>query len=172
MRKEYVEMEATLKAKLIENQRLATEQNEKMQKAINKQKADIELVIELNESLKLNKKRLEEKNAKIEAEVKKERERQKEILDSLSETDAQKVRASLRLDKQDKEMERMNMLYRQVASEKAAVNRKNDILQEKLEKKRQKMSYLKQQLEETTLKFERVRDENQQYGQIISQVIL
>jgi len=30
MRKEYVEMEATLKAKLIENQRLATEQNEKM----------------------------------------------------------------------------------------------------------------------------------------------
>jgi len=71
------------------------------------------------------------------------------------------VRASLRLDKQDKEMERMNMLYRQVASEKAAVNRKNDILQEKLEKKRQKMSYLKQQLEETTLKFERVRDENQ-----------
>ena len=75
MRKEYVEMEATLKAKLIENQRLATEQNEKMQKAINKQKADIELVIELNESLKLNKQRLEEKNAKIEAEVKKERDR-------------------------------------------------------------------------------------------------
>ena len=58
-------------------------------------------------------------------------------------------------------MERMNMLYRQVASEKAAVNRKNDILQEKLEKKRQKMSYLKQQLEETTLKFERLREENQ-----------
>ena len=58
-------------------------------------------------------------------------------------------------------MERMNMLYRQVASEKAAVNRKNDILQEKLEKKRQKMSYLKQQLEEITLKFERLREENQ-----------
>ena len=71
------------------------------------------------------------------------------------------MRASQRLDKQDKEMERMNMLYRQVASEKAAVNRKNDILQEKLEKKRQKMSYLKQQLEETTLKFERLREENQ-----------
>jgi predicted phage gp36 major capsid-like protein len=30
MRKEYVEMEAALKAKLLENQRLATEQNEKM----------------------------------------------------------------------------------------------------------------------------------------------
>jgi len=58
-------------------------------------------------------------------------------------------------------MERMNMLYRQVASEKAAVNRKNDILQEKVEKKRQKMSYLKQQLEEITLKFERLREENQ-----------
>lgn len=33
------------------------------------------MVIELNESLKLNKLRLEEKNAKIEAEVKRERDR-------------------------------------------------------------------------------------------------
>jgi hypothetical protein len=37
---------------------------------------------------------------------------------------------------QDKEMDRMNMLYRQIASEKAALNRAKETTQEKLEKKR------------------------------------
>ena len=55
MGQEYAEMEATLRGKLIENQRLAKEQNERMQKALTKQKADIDLVMELNESLKMNK---------------------------------------------------------------------------------------------------------------------
>jgi predicted nucleic acid-binding Zn-ribbon protein len=56
------------------------------------------------------------------------------------------------------------MLYRQVASEKAALNRAKETIQEKLEKKRQKHSYLKQQLEETTRKFEKLRDENLSLG--------
>lgn len=61
-------------------------------------------------------------------------------------------------------MDRMNMLYRQIASEKAALNRAKETIQEKLEKKRQKHSYLKQQLEETTRKFEKLRDENLSLG--------
>jgi predicted phage gp36 major capsid-like protein len=36
MRNEYTDMEAALKSKLLDNQRLATEQNTKMQKAITK----------------------------------------------------------------------------------------------------------------------------------------
>lgn len=55
MSREYSEMESTLKAKLLENQRLATEQNNKIQKALKQQKGDIDLVMELNEKLKTNK---------------------------------------------------------------------------------------------------------------------
>ena len=66
----------------------------------------------------------------------------------------------------------MNMLYRQIASEKAALNRDKERVAEKLEKKKQKHAYAKQQLEETTKQFERVRDENLQLGQIINQVML
>ena len=66
----------------------------------------------------------------------------------------------------------MNMLYRQIASEKAALNRDKERVTEKLEKKKQKHAYAKQQLEETTKQFERVRDENAQLGQIINQVML
>ena len=69
-------------------------------------------------------------------------------------------------------MDRMNMLYRQIASEKAALNREKELLAEKLEKKKQKHGYTKQQLEETTKQFERVRDENQAFGGLISQVML
>lgn len=52
MSREYQEMEKTLKDKLVENQRLATEQNNKIQKALRAQKGDIDLVMELNEKLK------------------------------------------------------------------------------------------------------------------------
>lgn len=83
--------------------------------------------MELNDKLKTNKAGLEEKLAKLELDVRKERERRiaevqkekqhtSEILESLNETDQQKIRTSQRLQTQDKEMDRMNMLYRQIAS--------------------------------------------------------
>ena len=182
MSREYSEMEGTLKGKLQENQRLATVQNNKMQKALKKQKTDIDLVMELNTKLKTNKDGLEEKMAKLEADIRKEKERRlaevnkekkhrSSILESLNETDQQKVRTSQRLVTQDKEMDRMNMLYRQIASQKAALNREKELISEKLEKKKQKHAYTKTQLEETTNKFEKVRDENQKFGQIIKQVM-
>ena len=82
---------------------------------------------ELNATLKTNKVRLEEKMAKLELEIRKEKDRriaevEKEksrtstMLESLNETDQQKLRTSQRLQTQDKEMDRMNMLYRQIAS--------------------------------------------------------
>ena len=153
-----------------------------MQKALQKQKGDIELVSELNATLKTNKVRLEEKMAKLELEIRKEKDRriaevEKEknrtstMLESLNETDQQKLRTSQRLQTQDKEMDRMNMLYRQIASQKAALNREKELISEKLEKKRQKHAYTKQQLEETTKSYERLREENQSFGQIISQVM-
>ena len=55
MKREYNEMETTLQRKLEENQRLATEKNKQMKKAIDKQQVDIDLVMELNEKLKLKK---------------------------------------------------------------------------------------------------------------------
>ena len=69
-----------------------------MQKALKKQKVDIELVMELNEKLKTNKERLEEKLAKLEADIRKEKEQRlaevskekkhrSSILESLNETD-------------------------------------------------------------------------------------
>ena len=61
MGREFSEMEDTLKAKLVANQAMATKQIDEMQKALQKQKADIDLVMELNESLKTHKSRLEEK---------------------------------------------------------------------------------------------------------------
>ena len=79
-----------------------------MQKALQKQKNDIELVSELNATLKTNKVRLEEKMAKLELEIRKEKDRriaevEKEknrtstMLESLNETDQQKLRTSQRL---------------------------------------------------------------------------
>lgn len=61
MSQEYQEMESSLKAKLLENQRLATQQHEKMKKDFNKQKGDIELVMELNSTLKIKIAKMEEK---------------------------------------------------------------------------------------------------------------
>ena len=46
------------------------------------------------------------------AEVEKEKNRTTTMLESLNETDQQKLRTSQRLQTQDKEMDRMNMLYR------------------------------------------------------------
>jgi len=63
------------------------------------------------------------------------------------------------------------MLYRQIASEKAALNREKELLADKLAKKQEKHAYTKQQLEQTTKQFEKVRDENLQYGTIIAQVM-
>ena len=68
--------------------------------------------------------------------LEKEKGKRKDILTSLDTTDADKVRTSQRLVTQDKEMDRMHMLYRQIASEKAALNREKELLAEKLEKKR------------------------------------
>lgn len=69
-----------------------------MQKALKKQKTDIDLVMELNTKLKTNKDGLEEKMAKLEADIRKEKERRlaevnkekkhrSSILESLNETD-------------------------------------------------------------------------------------
>ena len=138
--------------------------------------------MELNEKLKTNKQRLEATLVKQETELRKEKERRladinKEkkhtsgILDSLNETDEQKVRISHRLQIQDKEMDRMNMLYRQIASQKAALNREKELISEKLEKKKQKHAYTKSQLQETTMNFQRLKDEQQDFGKIISQVM-
>ena len=63
------------------------------------------------------------------------------------------------------------MLYRQIASQKAALNREKEIISEKLEKKKQKLARNKHLLEETTQNFERVRDENRKYGQLFEQAM-
>ena len=60
----------------------------------------------------------------------------KDMVESLDSNDVAKVRTSQRLNIQDKEMDRMNMLYRQIASEKAALNREKELLSEKMERKR------------------------------------
>ena len=69
-----------------------------MQKALHKQKGDIDLVMELNQTLNNNKQLLEEKNAKLQievrkakeaaqAEIEKEKNHRQQILESLNETD-------------------------------------------------------------------------------------
>ena len=65
----------------------------------------------------------------------------------------------------------MNMLYRQIASEKATLFREKKQISEKLENKKVKHSYLKQQLQEMTQRWEGERDKNMQFGQLISQVM-
>lgn len=65
-----------------------------MQKALTKQKGDIELVMELNENLKKKTVKLEEKIASQDAALKKEKEKRQEIMDSLNMTDDDKVRSS------------------------------------------------------------------------------
>ena len=94
-----------------------------MQKALDEQKVNIEAVMEFNEGLKTDNENLnetlrklkedhdKEKNRLIE-EVRKEQSKRKEILTSLDSTDQDKVRTSQRIVTQDKEMDRMNMLYR------------------------------------------------------------
>ena len=66
----------------------------------------------------------------------KEQAKMKDMVESLDSSDVAKVRTSQRLNIQDKEMDRMNMLYRQIASEKAALNREKELLSEKMERKR------------------------------------
>ena len=63
----------------------------------------------------------------------------------------------------------MNMLYRQIASQKAALNREKEQIAEKLEKKRQKHAITKLELADKIKINERLRTENQQLGQFISQ---
>ena len=172
MRKEYSEMEAAYSAKLSENQQKASQMKDQMQKALDKQKVDIDLVMELNEAVKTKLSRTQAQVEKLKGDLQKEKDKRDEILQSLNETDRDKVRNSQRLQTQDKEMDRMNMLYRQIASEKAALNRDKERVADKLEKKKQKHAYTKQQLEETTKQYERQRDENMQLGQIINQVML
>ena len=55
-----------------------------MQKALTKQKADIDLVMELNESLKTHKVRLEEQNQQLQEEVQKEKAKRQEMISSLN----------------------------------------------------------------------------------------
>ena len=81
------------------------------------------------------------------------------------------MRSSQRLQIQDKEFEKLKMLYMQVASEKTAMHRDKQKLQEKLDKKRIKNDMLKQELEDKTLNLQRKHNENAQLGQIISQVL-
>ena len=94
MRIEYETMETAMKCKLVENQQKASQQNEQMQKALNKQKSDIDLVMELNESLKTNKERLQQKNEQLKQELEKEKDKRREFVDSLNAKDTDKVRTS------------------------------------------------------------------------------
>lgn len=118
MATEFRNMESTLKAKLQNALHGAQEDNEKLQVALRKQKADIDLVMELNESLK-------EKNKRLEEEYKKEKQKRADLLSSLSSDDTDKIRTSQRLQTQDSQMTKMNMLYNQVASEKSGLFREN-----------------------------------------------
>ena len=110
-----------------------------------------------NATLKQNKVKLEERNAKLEDDIRKEKEKAAAMVSSLDESDAAKLRTSQRLLTYDQKMESMNMLYRQMAAEKAALNRTKDQLEEKLDKKRVKHSYLKQELEQMTKNWENER---------------
>lgn len=118
-----------------------------MQKQLDSQNENIQSVMEYNEALGEDKGKLQQQLIKLKEEheaeklklqeaLEKEKGKRKDILTSLDPTDADKVRTSQRLVTQDKEMDRMHMLYRQIASEKAALNREKELLAEKLEKKR------------------------------------
>ncbi len=61
-------------------------------------------------------------------------------------------------------MDRMNMLYRQIAAQKAALNREKEQINEKLEKKRIKHAATKGELADKIMVNERLRSENQQLG--------
>ena len=153
-----------------------------MQKQLDSQNENIQSVMEYNEALGEDKEKLQQQLIKLKEEheaeklklqeaLEKEKGKRKDILTSLDTTDADKVRTSQRLVTQDKEMDRMHMLYRQIASEKAALNREKELLAEKLEKKRQKHVETKQVLEEVTKQFEEARDHNAQIEKLISQVM-
>lgn len=84
-------MENALKAKLVENQRIATDKNQQMQKALSKVNVDIQLVMELNQKLKDNKLKLETELSKEKAKVKEaldaEKAKRQDIIDSLNQDD-------------------------------------------------------------------------------------
>ena len=128
--------------------------------------------MEMNNKLKLNKSKLESELANYKQKAKEallqEKNKQKDIMDSLNETDQQKVRTSRRLETQDQDIDKLKMLYRQISSEKSALHREKEILNEKLAKKNQKLALSRKELEETVQKYQKVMDENQQFGSVIS----
>ena len=128
--------------------------------------------MEMNNKLKLNKSKLESELANYKQKAKEallqEKNKQKDIMDSLNETDQQKVRTSRRLETKDQDIDKLKMLYRQISSEKSALHREKEILNEKLAKKNQKLALSRKELEETVQKYQKVMDENQQFGSVIS----
>ena len=76
---------------------MAAKQRETLQKALKKQKEDIDIVMEMNETLKIKQTRLEEKNKKLNDELTKEKDKRNSIVNSLNATDTEKVRTSQRL---------------------------------------------------------------------------
>ena len=54
---------------------MAAKQRETLQKALKKQKEDIDIVMEMNETLKIKQTRLEEKNKKLNDELTKEKDK-------------------------------------------------------------------------------------------------
>ena len=128
--------------------------------------------MEMNNKLKLNKSKLESELSNQKQKAKEallsEKNKQKDIMDSLNETDQQKVRTSRRLETQDQDIDKLKMLYRQISSEKSALHREKEILNEKLAKKNQKLALSRKELEETVQKYQKVMDENQQFGSVIS----
>ena len=75
MGREYTEMEQVMQAKLVETKEVAAKQRETLQKALKKQKEDIDIVMEMNETLKIKQTRLEEKNKKLNDELTKEKDK-------------------------------------------------------------------------------------------------
>ena len=90
-------MEAAYSAKLSENNKKATMMKDQMQKALDGQKNQINLVVELNESLKTKQTRTEEKVKKLQTDLQHEKDKRVELLQSLNTTDKDKVRNSQRL---------------------------------------------------------------------------
>ena len=90
-------MEQVMQAKLVETKEVAAKQRETLQKALKKQKEDIDIVMEMNETLKIKQTRLEEKNKKLNDELTKEKDKRNSIVNSLNATDTEKVRTSQRL---------------------------------------------------------------------------
>ena len=134
-------------------------------------KQEKETILKLVDEQKNQYQQMKEQYEKMKDDLQKEIDSKRELRDGLNMDDQEKIKFTKKMKQLEKDLNHIQMLYRNESSARTVMHREKQMIQAKLDKKKQKLDLTKTQYQATINQLTEEKRKNQQFGNYFDMVL-